>query len=219
VTTSTDFLYPFIDGDESDLHGLLDDLARSAREKARESVRLRVETRANNTEALTSAAQAMAQSFRAGGRLHTFGNGGSATDAAQAAERFRASCDGGGGLAALCLVDEPAVVSALANDIGFDVVFARQLEALAQPGDIALGISTSGGSVNVARAFAQARRRDLVTVAIVGYGGGALAADDAVQHCLVVQSQSVHRIQESQHALVGDLHRSVRNALSAEARS
>jgi len=149
-----------------------------------------------------SAAAAIGRRVAAGARLFTFGNGGSATDAELAADLFRRPP---AGVPARSLVDDRAVLTALANDVGFELVFSRQLIAHARPGDIALGFSTSGGSANVLRAFAEARRRDMLTVAVVGYDGGALAAGGDVDHCLVVRSDSVHRIQEAQDALVHDL--------------
>ena len=142
----------------------------------------------------------MALRFAAGGRLFAFGNGGSATDAEAAAHRFLHPAHGRS-LPARSLVSDPSVLTALGNDVGFELVFSRQLIAHARAEDIALGFSTSGGSPNVLRAFAEARSRDLLTVGTCGYDGGAMAASGDVQHCLVVRSDSVHRVQESQQAL------------------
>ncbi len=105
----------------------------------------------------------------------------------------------------MSLVDDRAVLTALANDVGFELVFSRQLIAHAKEGDIAVGFSTSGGSVNVLNAFEEAARRRLLTVGLCGYEGGAMAESGAVAHCLVVRSDSVHRIQEAQDALVLEL--------------
>ena len=142
----------------------------------------------------------MAEAFDRGGRLFTFGNGGSSTDAASLAALF-ARPPSGSALPARCLVDDTAVLTALGNDVGFELVFARQLIAHAAPGDMALGFSTSGSSANVLTAFAQARARRLVTIGLAGYDGGEMSSSPDVQHCLVVQSDSVHRIQETQAAL------------------
>ena len=106
------------------------------------------------------------------------------------------------------------MLTALANDVGFDVVFARQVAARARAGDIALGLSTSGGSENVLAGFTEARRRGLLTVGICGYDGGAMAASGDVDHCLVVRSDSVHRIQEAQDAVVSAIHLAVLDALA-----
>ena len=216
--SGTDFLYPFIEADERDVDGLLADLASSAREKALESARLREETAARCADELVRTAEAMGRAFRRGGRLFTFGNGGSATDARLAADRFGRTRTPSGELPAVCLTDSPAVLTALGNDVGFDLVFARSLEAIGGEGDLALGCSTSGGSRNVLRAFAIAHARGMLTVGLAGYDGGAMADSDDVDHCLVVRSQSVHRIQEAQAALLADLVSRVRAELAGEAR-
>ena len=196
----TDFLYPFIEGDERDAGPLLLDLARSAAGKHELSLALRTAVMASAGETLAAAADAMAMAFAAGGRLFSFGNGGSATDAASLAALF-ARPPSGRALPARCLADDPAVLTALANDVGFDLVFSRQLIAHATAGDIAVGISTSGGSRNVLGAFVEARRRGLVTVGLAGYDGGEMAMSADVEHCLVVPSDSVHRVQEVQASL------------------
>ena len=196
----TDFLYPFIEGDERDAGPLLLDLARSAAGKHELSLALRTAVMTSAGETLAAAADAMAMAFAAGGRLFSFGNGGSATDAASLAALF-ARPPSGRALPARCLADDPAVLTALANDVGFDLVFSRQLIAHATAGDIAVGISTSGGSRNVLGAFVEARRRGLVTVGLAGYDGGEMAMSADVEHCLVVPSDSVHRVQEVQASL------------------
>jgi D-sedoheptulose 7-phosphate isomerase len=204
VSEPTGFLYPFIESEERDAAGLLADLAASARSKMAESHELRVATLERCVGSLELAGAAMARCFGAGGRLFAFGNGGSATDADSAVELFRDPPDGRA-LPALSLVDDRAVLTALANDVGFDLVFSRQLIAHAQPGDIALGFSTSGDSLNVLTAFEEASRRHLLTIGLCGYARAAMARSDAVQHCLVVESESVHRIQEAQDALIFEL--------------
>jgi len=200
VPEGTDFLYPFIEGDERDAGSLLLDLARSAAGKHELSLALRTVVMESAGETLAAAAEAMAEAFAADGRLFSFGNGGSATDAASVAALF-ARPPSGKALPACCLADDPAVLTALANDVGFDLVFSRQLIAHATAGDIAVGISTSGGSRNVLGAFAEARRRGLVTVGLAGYDGGEMAMSADVEHCLVVPSESVHRVQEVQASL------------------
>jgi D-sedoheptulose 7-phosphate isomerase len=116
-------------------------------------------------------------------------------------------------------VEDRAVLTALANDIGFDVVFSRQLIAHARAGDIAVGFSTSGDSRNVLRALDEASRRGLLTIGLAGYEGGGMAASEAVAHCLVVHSDSVHRIQEAQDALVLQLWSVVQQAVGQQERS
>lgn len=198
---ATDFLYPFIDGHERDATSLLSDLAASARAKAAESAALRQATLAGSADALATASAEMARRFAAGGRLFTFGNGGSSTDATTLAALF-AHPPAGRPLPAWSLTADQAILTALGNDVGFELVFARQLIARASAGDIAVAMSTSGNSADLAAGLREARRRGLYTVGFAGYDGGALAQSRDVDVCFVVRSQSVHRIQESQ-ALLG----------------
>jgi D-sedoheptulose 7-phosphate isomerase len=200
----TDFLYPFIEGGEADATLLVADLATSAEAKIAGSRALRAATVKRCSEEVERAGRAMARRLRRGGRLLCFGNGGSATDAEAMVTLFQDPPDGKP-RAALSLAGDTAVLTALGNDIGFDVVFSRQIIAYGHPEDIAVGFSTSGDSINVLRALEEGRRKDLLTVGLCGYDGGAMARSDAVQHCLVVRSDSVHRIQEAQAALVREL--------------
>ena len=215
VPEGTDFLYPFIEGDERDADALLADLGRSAAAKAEESARLRSTTLTRSRADLDAAATAMAGAFAAGGRLFTFGNGGSSTDAASLATLF-ARPPWGRALPARGLVEDTAIVTALGNDVGFDLVFSRQLIAHGAGDDIAVGFSTSGTSRNVLTAFAEARGRGMVTVGLAGYDGGEMAASPDVQHCLVVRSDSVHRVQETQAALGFALWTAVQAALGVD---
>lgn len=195
------FLYPFLDSAERDVDPLLTDLARSAEAKAADSARLKALVLDRLGEQLDRVAEEVAERLRGGGRMFAFGNGGSATDAAGLAALFTRPPTGRPAPARSLVADE-AVLTALANDIGFDVVYARQLIAHARAGDVAVGLSTSGNSTNVVAAFEEASRRGLLTVGIAGYEGGAFARSPAVAHCLVVPSDSVHRIQEAQNAVV-----------------
>jgi D-sedoheptulose 7-phosphate isomerase len=197
----TNFLYPFIDAQEDDPRSLLADLAASAQEKAAESLALRRATLEANAELLDRAANEMAHRFAAGGRMFTFGNGGSCTDSATLGRLF-ARPPIGRPLPAWSLTADQAIITALGNDVGFELVFARQLIARAKAGDIAVAMSTSGNSPNLLAALAEARRRGLYTVGFAGYDGGAFLKSPDVDACFVVRSQSVHRIQESQ-ALLG----------------
>jgi D-sedoheptulose 7-phosphate isomerase len=197
----TNFLYPFIDAQEDDPKSLLADLAASAQAKAAESLALRRSTLEANTELMSSAAAEVARRFSTGGRLFTFGNGGSCTDCTTLARLF-ARPPTGKPLPAWSLTADQAIMTALGNDVGFELVFARQLIARGQAGDIAIAMSTSGSSPNLMAALKEARRRGLYTVGFAGYDGGAFAKSPDVDACFVVRSQSVHRIQESQ-ALLG----------------
>ena len=209
----TDFLYPFIEGDERDARALLDDLARSAQAKLAASASLRAATLDALAAELDAAAAALAERFSAGGRLFAFGNGGSATDAAAAVALF-SHPPSGRPLPARSLAADTAVVTALANDVGVELVFSRQLACAAGPADMALGLSTSGSSPNLLRAFAEGRRLGLLTVGLAGYEGGSMAAAGTVDNCLVVRSDSVHRIQEAQGAVLFELWRRTQRAVA-----
>jgi D-sedoheptulose 7-phosphate isomerase len=211
---TTDFLYPFIEGDETDSTSLLEDLTRSAEGKWRQSAALRIETMARCQAQLQETATAMAGRFAAGGRLFTFGNGGSATDA-EAVAHLYTQPPYGRPLPARSLAEDQAVMTALGNDVGFDLVFSRQLIAHGRAHDVAMGFSTSGNSENLMRAFAEARKQGMLTVGVSGYDGGRMAAEGTpVEQCLVVRSDSVHRIQESQAALNHGLWAAVQEALT-----
>ncbi len=191
-------LYPFLYSGPTDLAGVLDEARRSTVAKAAEIMELRHVISARDGARLMAAATAAAERFAAGGRLLAFGNGGSATDAQQLVATFT---DPGGTarpLPALGLASDPSVLTALANDVGVEVVFARQIAAFGRPGDIAVGMSTSGNSENLLRAFDEASRRGLLTVGIAGYDGGKLAELDNLDYLFVAPSSSVHRIQEAQ---------------------
>lgn len=187
-------LYPFLHGGAGPA---LAEIGRSTAEKAAEIVRLRARVAEESAAGLVACAQAMAARFAAGGRLFTFGNGGSSTDAQEVATAFLHP-HRGVPLPALSLTSDVAVLTALSNDVGFEVVFARQLAALGRPGDIALGLSTSGGSANVVRAFETAARQGMLTVGLAGDQGGRLAEPGLLDHLFVIPSSSVHRIQEAQ---------------------
>ncbi|MGH9125862.1 MAG: D-sedoheptulose-7-phosphate isomerase [Acidimicrobiales bacterium] len=209
----TNFLYPFIDSEERDADSLLVDLAKSARAKMDQSRELQRATLRQWAEVIEALAAEMAARFSRGGRMYTFGNGGSATDAEMTAEMFRHPA-GGRALPAWPLVEDRAVLTALANDVGFELVFSRQLIAHGRRDDIAVGLSTSGNSNNVMQAFAEAKRRGMLTIGLAGYNGGAMAGNPNVGYCLVVHSDSVHRIQESQDALVYELWTAVQRQLT-----
>lgn len=211
----TGFLYPMIDGDGDDPAALLEDLTQSATDESAVSGDLAARTLADNREVLAAAAEALTAAFGAGGRLFTFGNGGSATDAAGVAALFSRPPTGRP-VAARSLVDDVSVVTALANDLGFELVFSRQLIAHGRAGDVALGLSTSGNSDNVVRAFAEARQRGLTTVGLAGYDGGAMATCGHVDHLVVVRADSVHRIQEAQAAVAFALWEAVQARLEPE---
>lgn len=190
-------LYPFLYSGSSDLEAVLSEVRDSTVQKVDEIVALREEVARLDGGRLAECAGRMARSFAAGRKLFTFGNGGSSTDAQSVASLFLHPV-WGKALPALCLTNDIAVVTALSNDIGFDVVFARQLAALGQANDIAVGLSTSGNSENLIRAFEEANRRGMLTVGLAGYDGGKMAEVEEIDYLFVVPSSSVHRIQEAQ---------------------
>ncbi|MFH8348870.1 SIS domain-containing protein [Streptomyces sp. NPDC018045] len=207
-------LYPFLYGSAAPAGrasdaGPVDEVARSTREKAAETIALRQRVAAECGPRIAACAVRMAESFAAGGRLFAFGNGGSSTDAQGLVTTFLQPPAGvvpaAVPLPALSLTSDMAVVTALSNDVGFEVVFARQLAAFGRRGDIAVGLSASGGSANVLLALEEAHRRGMVTVALAGHDGGRLARLGGLGHLFVIPSASVHRIQEAQttvyHAL------------------
>jgi D-sedoheptulose 7-phosphate isomerase len=198
-------LYPFLYSGDTDLESVMDEVRRSTAEKAAEIVALRQEVLAVHGPRIAECADRMAEVFRSGGRLFTFGNGGSSTDAQDVAALFLNPGGEARPLPALALTTDVAVMTALSNDIGFDVVFARQLGAFGRSGDIALGLSTSGNSANLIRAFEEAMRRGMLTIGLAGHTGGQMAELEGLDHLFTVPSSSVHRIQEAQttvyHAL------------------
>ena len=194
-------LYPFLYGGGTSAQPVLDAAAESARQKVAEIVALRREVGASLGAALGACGAELAAAFAAGATLYAFGNGGSSTDAHAVVHAFMNPSPPAAPLPALCLADDVAVLTALTNDVGFDVVFARQLRAFGRPGDIALGISTSGGSPNVLAGLEEAKRIGMVTVGLSGYGGGPMAELAALDHLFAVPSSSVHRVQEVQTTL------------------
>jgi D-sedoheptulose 7-phosphate isomerase len=210
-------LYPFLEPARGDPAAVLADVTRSTAEKIEEIGRLRAAVAEAEAARIAACGMAMAERFASGGRLHTFGNGGSSTDAAALAALFVAPGAGYRPLPAVSLTDDVATLTALANDVGFEVVFARQLAAAARPADVALGLSTSGGSANVLRGFTAARERGLLTVGLAGYSGGPMAeaaARGEIDHLFVMPSASVHRIQEAQTTTYHVLWELVQRALA-----
>jgi len=217
---SMESLYPFLYSGAADLPGVLEQVRASTVAKADEIRQLRRQLRDTEGARLLACAGEMAARFARGGRLLAFGNGGSATDAQQLATLFLHPGDRTGGLGpseptataagaatpwrplpALSLASDASVLTALSNDIGVEIVFTRQLAALGTRTDIAVGLSTSGNSENLLRAFDEASRRGLLTVGLAGYTGGRMAELDSIDFLFVARSESVHRIQEAQTTL------------------
>ncbi|HBZ70761.1 MAG TPA: phosphoheptose isomerase [Deltaproteobacteria bacterium] len=209
---SAEALYPFLSSKGESKDALGEDLRLSIRAKLEEIAQLRERVLEEQAERLVVCARALARSFQGGGTLLAFGNGGSSTDAHAIAQIFSRP-EVGSGVPARSLTCDAAVVTALANDVGIAVVFSRQIAALGGPKDVALGISTSGGSENILRGFEEAHRRGLLCVGIVGYDGGRMAESEAIDFLLTVPSSSVHRIQEVQTTLYQVLHELVQGML------
>jgi D-sedoheptulose 7-phosphate isomerase len=197
-TSGIESLYPFLYAGGGDLDRVLEEVRRSTVTKTREIIELRAAVRDRDADRLLACATDMANRFAAGGRLFAFGNGGSATDAAQVATLFLSPGGHARPLPAVGLAGDTAVVTALCNDVGPEVVFARQIAAFCRAGDIAIGLSTSGNSENLLRAFDEAGRRGVLTIGVAGYQGGKMAELDSLDYLFVVPSASVHRIQEAQ---------------------
>lgn len=209
-TGASSFLYPFLSESEHDLPSVLADVARSAVLKAEEIGDLREQTLREGREPLLGAALDLRAVFESGGRLLALGNGGSATDAMDAVADFRYPPQGKGAQAwppraAIDLTEDTAIITAVANDVGIEAIFARQVIAYGNEGDCLLALSTSGNSTNVIAALEEARRRGMRTIAMVGYDGGRVAQEGLADHVVVTRSQHIPRIQEAQasayHAL------------------
>jgi D-sedoheptulose 7-phosphate isomerase len=198
-TGASSFLYPFLAEREDDLDAVLADVRASALAKAEEVGALRAQTLGGQRASLWAAAQALRGRLDGGGRLLALGNGGSATDAMDVSADFRdppvASWPR---RPAIDLTEDTAILTALANDVGAELIFARQVIAHGREGDVLLALSTSGGSANVLAALTEARRRGLETIALVGYDGGRIAAEGLADHVIVVRSEHIPRIQEAQ---------------------
>jgi len=190
---ASSFLYPFLAEREDNLTQVLADVARSVLMKAQEIGALREQTLTDNELTLAGAADALRSAFEQSGAALVLGNGGSATDAMDLTADLRAA-----GRPAIDLTEDPAILTAIANDIGVEAIFARQVIAYGGPGDALIALSTSGNSGNVIAALAEARRRGLLTVALVGYDGGRIAADALADHVVVTRSEHIPRIQEAQ---------------------
>ena len=202
---ASSFLYPFLAEQESELEPVVDDVRRSALMKATEVGALRAQTLTENRDALLAAAHELRAVLDEGGKLLALGNGGSATDAMDAVADFHEPSGPGRAWPAIDLTEDASILTAIANDIGTEAIFSRQVIAYGRPGDALLALSTSGNSGNVIHALAEARRRGLVTIAMVGYDGGRVGAEALADHVIVTRSEHIPRIQEAQasayHAL------------------
>ena len=207
-------LYPFLYAERADLSAVLDQVRASTVAKAGEILELRQQAGQRDAARLADCAREAAARFAAGGRLFAFGNGGSATDAQQLVTLFL-NPPAGPPLPALGLASDTSVLTALGNDVGVEVVFARQIAAFGGRSDIAVGLSTSGNSENLLRAFDEASRRGMLTIGLAGYDGGKMAELESIDYLFVAPSASVHRIQEVQTTIYQVLWELVSTALAS----
>jgi D-sedoheptulose 7-phosphate isomerase len=219
-------LYPFLHRSRQESPQLDDALLESIAQKARDSRDANEQFFTGQAPLLLAAAKALADVYRRGGRLFAMGNGGSSCDAAHVVVEFlHPITTGRPALAAVNLTADVAMLSAVGNDVGFEQVFVRQLISLARAGDCLVGISTSGNSSNLIAGFARAKEMGLVTIGLAGGDGGRMRSSGVVDHCLVVGTPSIHRVQECHvaayhilwdivHTLLAD-HRSATPAGSA----
>ncbi len=150
-------------------------------------------------------AQACTKSLRDGGKIMFCGNGGSAADSQHlAAELVGTLQVARGPLPAVALTTDTSALTAIGNDFGYEHVFARQVEALGRPGDVLVGITTSGRSKNVLAALEAARARGVATVGMTGHGAGSADLEAVADYCLRVPSAETHKIQEG-HIVLGHI--------------
>jgi D-sedoheptulose 7-phosphate isomerase len=195
------FLYPFLGQEKQETGDLISEVAASIRLKVQDDSQLRAQVAGEQAEQISSAALAIHDRVLKGGKLILFGNGGSATDANDWAIDCVLPPAGYRPVPAVSLSLEPANISAIANDVGTDVIFLRQLIAHGRPEDVAIGISTSGGSRNIIMALEEAHKRNMLTVALLGYDGGEIKRRQLADFPIVVQCDYIPRIQEVQASI------------------
>ncbi|MCW3056785.1 MAG: Phosphoheptose isomerase-like protein [Solirubrobacterales bacterium] len=195
---ASSFLYPFLGQREEDLESVLADVRASVLAKAHEVAELRAQTLRDAEDELREAAHMMRSRLDGGGRVLALGNGGSATDAMDAVADLRMPPARWPARAAIDLTEDPAIITAIANDVGEESIFSRQIIAHGREDDTLLAFSTSGGSRNVLAALAEARQRGMLTIAFVGYDGGRIASEELADHVIVTRSEHIPRIQEAQ---------------------
>lgn len=190
-------LYPFLHGGKKNKADEQKALLESIRQKSQHSVECQQQFFLNNAEALVSAAQSIATCYQNKGRLFTMGNGGSSCDAAHLAVEFQHPVTAGRpSLPAMNLCMDTAMISAVSNDVGIKHIFVRQLGAHAREGDVVVGFSTSGNSANIIAGFDKAKALGMSTIGFVGSDGGTMKSSALLDHCLVVETDSIHRTQE-----------------------
>lgn len=195
------FLYPFLGKEKQETVDVVAGVAASIEMKAHDDSLLRARVAKEEAETIAGAAAAIRERIQCGGKLIIFGNGGSATDANDWVIDCVLPPAGWNSIPAISLALEPANISAIANDVGTELIFQRQLIAHERPHDVAIAISTSGGSKNIVMALEEARKRNLLTVALLGYDGGEVLRRGLADFPLIVRSDYIPRIQEVQASI------------------
>ena len=189
-------LYPFLHGKKQDPSSMNSALLESVAQKAANHHDVIDAFFAKNAQQVINTARAIADVYRGNGRLFTMGNGGSSCDAAHVAVEFLHPITAGRvALTAIDLTADRTMMSAVANDVGFQHVFVRQVIAQARRGDGLVGLSTSGNSDNLVKAFVKAKEMGVITIGLAGMSGGEMVKI-GLDHCLVVETDSIHRVQE-----------------------
>jgi D-sedoheptulose 7-phosphate isomerase len=192
------FLYPFLGQKKQETRDIVERVEASILMKVKDDTALRSRLAKEEAEQISNTAIAINERLESGGKLILFGNGGSATDANDWALDCVMPPAGHRAIPAISLSMEAANITALANDVGTEVIFLRQLMAQAQPNDVAIGISTSGGSRNIVMALEEARKRKMLTVALLGNDGGEIFRRGLADFPIIVRSDYIPRIQEVQ---------------------
>lgn len=190
-------LYPFLHQQKKDPASENKALLDSVKLKAEHSISAKQHFFEQNAQALVDAAQAVADCYRQGGKLLSMGNGGSSCDASHIAVEFQHPVTAGRpSLPAFNMNNDNAFFSAVANDVGIRHVFSRQIEAHAKKHDCVVAFSTSGNSQNLLAGLTKARESGLVCIGFVGGNGGEMKSSGLLDHCLLVDTDSIHRVQE-----------------------
>lgn len=198
---AAEFLYPFLGQEKQETLDIVAEVANSILLKVRDDAKLREQVAREEAEQIGKATRAIHERLERGGKLIIFGNGGSATDANDFAIDCIAPPNGYRPVPAVSLALEPANITAIANDVGTEVIFLRQFIAQARPDDIAVAISTSGGSKNLLMPLGEARKRNMLTVALLGYDGGEINRRGLADFPLIVHCDYIPRIQEVQASI------------------
>jgi D-sedoheptulose 7-phosphate isomerase len=189
-------LYPFLHGKKQDPEAMNRALVESVSQKSLDHHGVLEQFFARNAQSVVDAAADIADVYRSNGRLFTMGNGGSSCDAAHLAVEFmHPVTTGRPALTAIDLGSDTTMLTAVANDVGYESIFVRPIIAQAREGDGLVGLSTSGNSANLISGFRKAKEMGVTTIGLAGMDGGQMAKA-GLDHCLVVETDSIHRVQE-----------------------